>query len=138
MLRLMVLQNFVHLKKTFFLDFSKTKNGPNIFVGASATGKTAVLELIRRCMDSRLNSSLTYRAHSKERAYVFCEFYLDIDKYWPTVNTGVIVDAKYDKYSSTMKIDNEIKANPEVKTKNIEEKGRENKLDKMREHGDER
>lgn len=69
---------------------------------------------------------------------MFCEFYLDIDKYWPTVNTEVIEDAKYDKYSSTMKIDNEIKANPEVKTKNIEEKGRENKLDKMREHGDER
>lgn len=59
---------------------------------------------------------------------MFSEFYLDIDKYWPTVNTGVIVDAKYDKYSSTMKIDNEIKANPEVKTKDIEEKGRENKL----------
>lgn len=37
-----------------------------------------------------------------------------------------------------MKIDNEIKANPEVKTKNIEEKRRENQLDKMREHGDER
>lgn len=59
---------------------------------------------------------------------MFSEFYLDIDKYWPTVNTGVIVDAKYDKYSSTMKIDNEIKAIPEVKTKDIEEKGRENKL----------
>lgn len=124
----MVLQNFVHLKKRFVLDFSKIKNGPNIFVGASTTGKTAVLERIRRCMDSWLNSSLTNRAHSNERAYVFCEFYLDIDKYWPTVNTGMIVDAKYDKYSSTMKIDNEIKANPEVKTKDIEEKGRENKL----------
>lgn len=121
MLRGMVLQNFVHFEKRFVLDFSKTKNGPNIFVGngpnifvgASSTGKTAVLELIRRCMDSRLNSSLTNRAHSNERAYVFCEFYLDIDKYGPTVITGMIVDAKHNKYSSTMKIDKKVKANPD-------------------------
>lgn len=89
-------------------------------------------------MDSRLNSSLTNRAHSNERAYVFCEFYLDIDKYGPTVITGMIVDAKHNKYSSTMKIDNKVKANPEVKIEDIEELGRENKLDKMREQGDER
>lgn len=138
MLRGMVLQNFVHFEKRFVLDFSKTKNGPIIFVGASSTGKTAVLELIRRCMDSRLNSSLTNRAHSNERAYVFCELYLDIDKYGPTVITGMIVDAKHNKYSSTMKIDKKVKANPEVKTEDIKEIERENKLDKMREQGDER
>lgn len=46
-----------------------------------------------------------------------------------SINIGQrLIQAKYDKYSSTMKIDNEIKANPEVKTKDIEEKGRENKL----------
>lgn len=137
MLRGMVLQNFVHFEKRFVLDFSKTKNGPNIFVGASSTGKTAVLELIRRCMDSRLNSSLTNRANSNERAYVFCEFYLDIDKYGPTVITGMIVDANTDNYSSTMQTDKEVKANPEVKSEDIEEKGRENKLDEMSEQGDE-
>lgn len=137
MLRGMVLQNFVHFEKRFVFDFSKTKNSPNIFVGASSTGKTAVLELIRRCMHSRLNSSLTNRAHSNERAYVFCEFYLDIDKYGPTVITGMIVDANTDNYSSTMQTDKEVKANPEVKSEDIEEKGRENKLDKMKEQGDE-
>lgn len=87
-------------------------------------------------MDIRLNSSLTNRAHSNERAYVFCEFYLDIDKYGPTVITGMIVDAKHKKYSSTMKIDKKVKANSEVKTEDIEEIERENKLDKMREQGD--
>lgn len=72
------------------------------------------------------------------KEHVFCEFYLDIDKYGPTVITGMIVDAKHNKYSSTMKIDNKVKANPEVKIEDIEEIGRENKLDKMREQGDER
>lgn len=67
-------------------------------------------------MDSRLNSSLTNRAHSNERAYVFCEFYLDIDKYGPTAITGMIVDAKTDNYSSTMQTDKEVTANPKVKT----------------------
>eukprot|EP00105_Crassostrea_gigas_P004106 XP_011417217.1 PREDICTED: uncharacterized protein LOC105320823 [Crassostrea gigas] len=137
MLRGMALQNFVHFEKRFVLDFSKTKNGPNIFVGASSTGKTAVLELIRRCMDSRLNSSLTNRANSNEKEYVFCEFYLDIDKYGPTVITGMIVDARTDNYSSTMQTDKEVKANPEVKSEDKEEKGRENKLDEMSEQGDE-
>lgn len=88
-------------------------------------------------MDSRLNSSLTNRAHSNERAYVFCEFYLDIDKYGPTVITGMIVDAKTDNYSSTMQTDKEVTANPKVKTEDIEEIGGENKLDKMEEQGDE-
>lgn len=62
MLRGMVFKNFVHFKDRFVFDFSKNDNGPSIFVGASSTGKTAALELIRRCMDSTLNSSLTNRA----------------------------------------------------------------------------
>lgn len=69
---------------------------------------------------------------------MFFEFYLDVDKYGPTVITGMLVDAKHNKYSSRMKIDKKVKANPEVKTEDIEEIGRENKLEKMREQGDER
>lgn len=92
MLRGMVLENFVHFKSRFVLDFSKTKNGPNIFVGASSTGKTVVLELIRRCMDRKINSSLTNRFNESETAYVFCEFGVENTKYGPTVMSGMIID----------------------------------------------
>lgn len=88
----MVLKNFVHFEKRFVLDFSKKENGPNIFVGASSTGKTAVLELIRRCMDRKINSSLTNRFNESETAWVFCEFGLENGKYGPTVISGMIVD----------------------------------------------
>lgn len=92
MLRGMVFENFVHFEKRFVLDFSKKENGPNIFVGASSTGKTAVLELIRRCMDIKINSSLTNRFNESETAWVFCEFGLENGKYGPTVISGMIVD----------------------------------------------
>lgn len=88
----MVFENFVHFEKRFVLDFSKKENGPNIFVGASSTGKTAVLELIRRCMDIKINSSLTNRFNESETAWVFCEFGLENGKYGPTVISGMIVD----------------------------------------------
>lgn len=118
MLRGMVFQNFVHFKERFEFDFSKPGNGPYIFVGASATGKTVVLELIRRCMDSGLNSSLTNRAKNNERAYVFCVFDIDIDNYGPMVITGMIVNGEQDKDSST----SENKPEIEEKTKNKETK----------------
>lgn len=104
MLRGMVFKNFVHFKDRFVFDFSKNDNGPSIFVGASSTGKTAALELIRRCMDSTLNSSLTNRAEKNERAYVFCEFDIDIDHYGTTVITGMIVQGNgtQKKLSSTL------------------------------------
>lgn len=92
MLRGTVLKNFVKFKERYFFDFSKIGNGPYIFVGASSTGKTAALELIRRCMDDKLNSSLTNRCSPNEIAYAFCEFYIDIPVYGSTVITGIIVE----------------------------------------------
>lgn len=100
MLRGMVLENFVHFKERFFLNFSKTKHCPNFFVGASSTGKTAVLELIRRCMDKKLNSSVTNRFSENETAYVFCEFD-KIGEYGPTVISGMIVDMTQDDEEET-------------------------------------
>lgn len=94
MLRGVVLKNFVQFKNRFIFDFSKTKQGPIIFVGASSTGKTAVLELIRRCMDRKLNSSLTNRYDDSEIAYVFCEFRIERGKYGPMVISGMIVEKK--------------------------------------------
>lgn len=92
MLRGMVLKNFVNFKEKYLFDFSKIGNGPYIFVGASSTGKTAALELIRRCMGDKLNSSLTNRCNPNEISYVFCEFYTDIPEYGSTVITGIIVE----------------------------------------------
>lgn len=92
MLRGTVLKNFVKFKERYFFDFSKIGNGPYIFVGASSTGKTAALELIRRCLDDKLNSSLTNRCSPNEIAYAFCEFCIDIPVYRSTVITGIIVE----------------------------------------------
>lgn len=94
MLRRMVQHNFVHFKDRIAFDFSKTGNGPSIFVGGNSKGKTAALELIRRCMDSKLNSSLTNRFNPDKKAYVFCEFHIEINQYGCTVITGMIVDNK--------------------------------------------
>lgn len=88
------MKNFVQFKNRFIFDFSKTKQGPIIFVGASSTGKTTVLELIRRCMDRKLNSSLTNRYDDSELAYVFCEFRNERVKYGPMVISGMIVEKK--------------------------------------------
>lgn len=121
MLRGMVLQNFVHFKERFEFDFSKPGNGPYIFVGASATGKTVVLELIRRCMDSGLNSSLTNRAKNNERAYVFCVFDIDIHNYGPMVITGMIVHGDQDKNSSTE--DNKPEMREKTKSKETKDRG---------------
>lgn len=92
MLRGTVLKNFVKFKERYFFDFFKIGNGPYIFVGASSTGKTTALEIIRRCMDDKLNSSLTNRCSPNEIAYAFCEFYIDIPEYGSTVITGIIVE----------------------------------------------
>lgn len=64
----MVQQNFVNFKDRLVFDFSKNKNGTSLFVGASSTGKTAALELIRRCMDDKLNSSLTTRYNQNKKS----------------------------------------------------------------------
>lgn len=100
MLRGVVLKNFVQFKNRFVFDFSKTQQGPIIFVGASSTGKTAVLELIRRCMDRKLNSSLTNRYDDSEIAYVFCEFRNENGKYGQIVISGMIVEKKQASNSS--------------------------------------
>lgn len=118
MLRGMVFQNFVHFKERCTFDFSKTENGPNLFVGASSTGKTAALELIRRCMDSKLNSSLTKRLKPDENAYVFCEFKNETTCYGPTVITGMIVEGKHQGISDSIPEDEEYEDWNEMQTKN--------------------
>ena len=98
MLRRMILNNFVHFGEEQ-LDFTKSENEPILFVGASSTGKTAALELIRRCLESKLNSSLTSRTNPESIAYVFCEFRTDLKFCESTVITGFLVDGKHGRHS---------------------------------------
>lgn len=72
----MVFRNFVDFQDKHILNF-REGNGVTYFIGASSTGKTVVLEMIRRCMCSTLNSSLTNRFNEKEHGYVFCQFARD-------------------------------------------------------------
>lgn len=118
MLRGMVFQNFVHFKERCIFDFSKTENGPNLFVGCSSTGKTAALELMRRCMDSKINSSLTKRLNPDENAYVFCEFENETTCYGPTVITGIIVEGKHESNPDLIPEDEEYEDWNEMQTKN--------------------
>lgn len=118
MLRGMVFQNFVHFKERCIFDFSKTENGPNLFVGCSSTGKTATLELMRRCMDSKINSSLTKRLNPDENAYVFCEFENETTCYGPTVITGIIVEGKHESNPDLIPEDEEYEDWNEMQTKN--------------------
>ena len=98
MLRRIILKNFVHFEEKQELELPL--NSPILFVGASPSGKTAVLELIRRCLDSKINSSLTSRANPSLSAYVFCTFSIDTTNitnfkdYDSEVKTGMLVDSK--------------------------------------------
>lgn len=118
MLRGMVVENFVHFKERCKFDFSRTENGPNIFVGPSSTGKTAALELMRRCMDSKINSSLTKRFDKNENAYAFCEFKVDTPCYGSTVITGMIVEGKHESNPDSIPEDEEYEDWNEMQTKN--------------------
>lgn len=118
MLRGMVFQNFVHFKERCKFDFSKTENGPNLFVGCSSTGKTAALELIRRCMDCKINSSLTKRPKPDENAYVFCEYNNETTCYGPTVIIGMIVEGKHESNPDSLPEDEEYEDWNEMQTKN--------------------
>lgn len=97
MLKVVVFKNFVHFKnKTFIsLDVSKRRQAENsnddekpttdisflnIFVGANFSGKSTVLELIRRCMTEEVNASVTSSCDDNLVAYAFCKFDMDSDQ----------------------------------------------------------
>lgn len=97
MLKAVTLKNFVHFEDRTIISLNrefKSKqsaifprpcknketvgvNGLNIFVGANFCGKSAVLELIRRCMTEEINVSVTQSSDERFIAYAFCQFGLD-------------------------------------------------------------
>lgn len=88
----MVLDNFVYFKERFVLNFLKVKNCLNFFVGVSLIGKIVILELIRRCMDRKLNLFVINCYSESEIVYVFCEFDIKNGEYGLMVILGMIVD----------------------------------------------
>lgn len=92
----MVLENFVYFIERFKLDFLNMKYGLNIFVGVNLIGKIFVLELIRRCMDIKLNLFFINCCDENKIVYVFCEFENVFGKYGFMVILGVIVDREYE------------------------------------------
>ncbi|KAK3093176.1 hypothetical protein FSP39_012228 [Pinctada imbricata] len=70
MIRRLTAKNFIHFVDGIDLSFDP---GVNFFVGRSATGKSAAIELICRSHDSKLNeTTLSTIPNNKERAYAFC------------------------------------------------------------------
>lgn len=111
MLKVIVFKNFVHFKDKTFIPLDVSKRGKagksivggnpttdnnflNIFVGANFSGKSTVLELIRRCMTEEINASVTSSCDDNLVAYAFCKFDMDPD---PNIISGIIKDPKTNK-----------------------------------------
>lgn len=76
MLHHMCFKNFVHFKEHQTLKFQP---GINILVGQNSSGKTSILEMIRRCMTKRINNHVTSSYDETRDAYLVCKF--DITSY---------------------------------------------------------
>lgn len=107
MLKVIVFKNFVHFKDKNFISLdgqagdSNVGGNPttgnnflNIFVGANFSGKSTVLELIRRCMTEEIYASVTSSYDDSDVAYAFCKFDMDPDQ---NIISGIIKDPKTKK-----------------------------------------
>lgn len=73
----MCFKNFVHFKEHQTLKFQP---GINILVGQNSSGKTSILEMIRRCMTKRINNHVTSSYDETREAYLVCKF--DVTSYY--------------------------------------------------------
>ena len=71
MLHQMCFKNFVHFKEHQHLRF---RPGINILVGQNSSGKTSILEMIRRCMTKHINNHVTSSYDPTKEAYLVCKF----------------------------------------------------------------
>lgn len=67
----MLFKNFIHFKEFQLLTF---KNGSHFFNGANSSGRTSPLEIIRRCMSSDINTSISSSYNENKNAYAYCKF----------------------------------------------------------------
>lgn len=113
------MENFVYFLERFVLDFLKLNYGLNIFVGVSLIGKIVVLELIRRCMDIRLNLFFINCCDESKIVYVFCEFENVYDNYEGMIILGMIVDKVYEDIVDSDEEDEEWEENKKVNKEDI-------------------
>ncbi|KAK3103430.1 hypothetical protein FSP39_019151 [Pinctada imbricata] len=71
MLRLVAFENLINFKDRQCLEF---KEGVNFLVGANSTGKSSILELIRRCHSVNLSSSVTNLLDDSKTGYVISRY----------------------------------------------------------------
>ncbi|VDI30730.1 Hypothetical predicted protein [Mytilus galloprovincialis] len=67
----MVFSNFIQFKDFQGLSF---KDGPHFFIGANSSGKSSTLEILRRCMSTDINSTMSSTYDETKNAYAFCKF----------------------------------------------------------------
>ncbi|XP_045204564.2 uncharacterized protein LOC123557258 [Mercenaria mercenaria] len=72
MLRSVCFKNFVRFKEYQVLDFRN--DGPSIFIGENGSGKSSVLEGIRRCLKLELSTSVSSAHDSSQLSYFICNF----------------------------------------------------------------
>lgn len=111
MLKAIAFKNFVHFKNKTVISLDVSKRGQagklnvdekptthinflNIFVGANFSGKSTVIELIRRCMTEEINASITSSCVDNLVAYAFCKFDMDPDQ---NIISGVMKEPKTDR-----------------------------------------
>ncbi|CAC5354872.1 unnamed protein product [Mytilus coruscus] len=71
MLRQIVFKNFIHFKDFQSLEF---KDGSHFFIGANSSGKSSTLEILRRCMSTDINNTISSSYDETKNAYAFCNF----------------------------------------------------------------
>lgn len=111
MLKAIVFENFVHFKNKTVISLDVSKRGQaeksnvdkepttpnnflNTFVGANFSGKSTVIELIRRCMTEEINASVTSSCVDNLVAYAFCKFEMNPGQ---NIISGIMKDPERDK-----------------------------------------
>ncbi|VDH93033.1 Hypothetical predicted protein [Mytilus galloprovincialis] len=89
MIRSISLHNFVHFNEEQRLVFEE---GTNFIIGGNSTGKTAMLELIRRCYSNNVNRSTSSVLDKNKLAYAVCHF--TIPQHYPSVDISCIQQPK--------------------------------------------
>lgn len=80
MLKRITLKNFVQFEDETVIHLDASNiiadacNSPHIFVGANFSGKSTIIELIRRCMTDEINLTKTSLCLEDSVAYAFCKF----------------------------------------------------------------
>ncbi|XP_061184585.1 uncharacterized protein LOC133192606 [Saccostrea echinata] len=72
MLRSMMFKNVVHYNEHQSVEFS---DGFNLIIGRNGSGKSVIFELIRRCMSTRISSTIPSTCgNEKDPAFAICRF----------------------------------------------------------------